>query len=207
VTEPPEIADRVEEVCAGVWHWRVHNRNIGGGVSSSQAVADGSGGTVLVDPVGLAPEVMADLLPVTAIVLTSKGHQRAAWRYHSELGAEVWMPAGAPQADEEPDHRYGDGDSLPGGLQAVLTPGPAPVHFCLLREADPGVLICADLLMQGDDGGLRPVPASFHDDPDETRRSLVRLAGLPFTVLCLDHGVPVIEGGAQAIRDMLATSE
>jgi hypothetical protein len=26
-------------------------------------------------------------------------------------------------------------------------------------------------------------------------------------VLCLDHGVPVTEGGAQAIRDMLATSE
>src|SRR5262249_1588410 len=159
----------------------------GGAVSSSQAVADGSGGTVLVDPVGLAPEAMAELLPVSAIVLTSKGHQRAAWRYCSQLGAEVWMPALAPDADEEPDHRYSEGDALPGGLRAVLTPGPAPVHFCLLREADPGVLICADLLMQDDDGNLRPVPESFHDDPAETRRSLERLAALPFEVLCLDH--------------------
>lgn len=206
MSEPPEIAEEIEEVCPGVWHWRVHNSNIGGGISSSHAVTDPTGGAVLVDPVGLAPEAMVELLPIGAIVLTSKGHQRAAWRYRSELGAEVWMPEGAPQADEEPDHRYGDGDALPGGLRAVHTPGPAPVHYCLLREATPGVLICADLLMRDDEGVLRPVPASLHDDPAETRRSLVRLAELPFEVLCLDHGPPIAEDGPEAIRALLAAT-
>ena len=206
MTEPAEIADGLEEVCEGVWHWRIHTSNIGGGISASHAVADPAGGWVLVDPVGLAPEAMAPLLPVSAIVLTSKGHQRAAWRYRTELDAEVWMPAGAPEADEEPDHRYGDGDPLHGGLRAVHTPGPAAVHYCLLREAAPGVLICADLLMADDEGRLRPVPADFHDDPAETRRSLVRLAELPFEVLCLDHGPPVIAGGPAAIRAVLAAT-
>jgi len=34
VTEPSEIADSVEEVVEGVWHWRIRNANIGGAISS-----------------------------------------------------------------------------------------------------------------------------------------------------------------------------
>jgi histidinol dehydrogenase len=60
VTEPQEIAERVELVIDGVWHWRIRNANIGGEISSSHAVAAG-GGCVLVDPVRLAPEALAEL--------------------------------------------------------------------------------------------------------------------------------------------------
>ncbi len=204
MSEPREIAERAEPVIDGVWHWHISNSAIGGAMSSSQAIT-ADGGSVLVDPVQLDPEELAGLREPTAIVLTSKGHQRSAWHYRSEFGAEVWMPEGAAEADEQPDHRYRDGDQLPGGLRAVLTPGPAPVHYCMLLERAPGVLICSDLLSNSDDG-LEFVNPAFHDDPAETRRSVERLLDLPFAVMCFDHGVPITDDPKGDIKTLLAKS-
>ena len=122
MSEPRETASEVEEVVEGLYHWRIHNSAIGGNVSSSHALATGDA-CVLVDPVRLAEDAMASLPRPTAIVLTARCHQRAAWRYRRELGIEVWLPEDASAADEEPERRYADGDVLPGGLVAVRTPG------------------------------------------------------------------------------------
>jgi glyoxylase-like metal-dependent hydrolase (beta-lactamase superfamily II) len=204
MSEPAEIAPGCEQVVAGVWHWRISNRAIGGATSSSQAVADGDG-AVLVDPVRLAPEALAELPQPTAICLTAKCHQRAAWRYRTEFGAPVWAPTGTAPMDAEPDRRYVAGDRLPGGLRAVHTPGPERVHFSFLleRSEGDGVLICSDLLGRQAGGELDFVPPQFHEDPDETRRSVERLLGLPFTVLCLDHGGPIVDDAKDAIRRLL----
>jgi glyoxylase-like metal-dependent hydrolase (beta-lactamase superfamily II) len=202
VTEPREIADSVEQVADGIWHWRIRNANIGSAFSSSHAVATATG-CVLIDPVRLAPEALAVLPPPEAALLTARTHQRSAWRYRRELGIEVWLPDDAPQAEEEPDHRYAEDDILPGGLEAIRTPGPERPHYSLLLGRDRGVLFCSDLLM--DDGGsLAFVPFEFHDDPDETRRSVERLLDLDFTILCLDHGRPLTEDPKAAIRELLA---
>lgn len=202
MSEAPEIAGDASSVVPGVWHWRVSNSVIGGSTSSSQAIA-AEDGSVLIDPVRLAPEALAALPRPSATVITAKCHQRSSWRYRKEFGAEVWAPAGAPATDEEPDHRYGDGDLLPGGLRGVRTPGPEPVHYCLLHEGDPGVLFCSDLLTSSAGGGVHYVPLQYHDDPDETRRSVRRLLDLPFEVLCLDHGPPVTGDPKRAIETLL----
>jgi hypothetical protein len=203
MTEPVEIARSYEEATPGVWHWRIHNRAIGGSISSSQLVA-ANGEVVLVDPVQLAPEALAALPRPTAVCLTAKCHQRSAWRYRQELGAPVWAPQGTAPMDEEPDRRYGAGDTLPGGLLAVHTPGPEEVHFCLLLQRDEGgVLLCSDLLRRGEDGDVDFVPLQYHDDPEATRRSVERLLDLPFAVLCLDHGPPVGDDPKAAIRALL----
>jgi hypothetical protein len=196
MTEPVEVADRAGEIAPGIWHWQIANSGIGGSASSCHLFA-GDGATVLIDPVQLAPERLAELPAPTAILLTSKGHQRSAWRYRRQFGADVWAPRGTPPPDEHPDHLYDDGDQLPGNFRAVLTPGPASVHYALLRELPaPGALVCADLLAGDPESGLRFVPLRFHDDPDGTRRSVERLLGLPFTLLCLDHGSPFPDGKA-----------
>jgi glyoxylase-like metal-dependent hydrolase (beta-lactamase superfamily II) len=202
MTEPVETAQSYEEVAPGVWHWRIHNRAIGGSISSSQLVA-ANGEVVLVDPVRLAPEALAALPRPTAIGLTARCHQRSAWRYREEFGAPVWAPHGTAPMDEDPDRRYGAGDALPGGLLAVHTPGPEDVHFCFLLEPEEGVLLCSDLLGRGEDGELDFIPLQFHDDPDATRRSVERLLDLPFAVLCLDHGPPVADDPKAAIRALL----
>ncbi len=228
MTEPSEIAERVEPVVDGVWHWRIHNALIGGAVSSSHAVATGDGGCVLIDPVRLADGALAALPPPGAVLLTAKTHQRAAWRFRRELGVEVWLPDDAPAADEEPDRRYAENDLLPGGLRAIRTPGPEWPHYSFLlarsarvaghqarktntvepgflRERAPGVLFCSDLVSSGD-GGLRFIPFEYHDDPAETRRSTERLLDLDFAILCLDHGAPVAGDPKAAIRRLLESA-
>ncbi len=202
MTEPSEIADSVEEVVEGVWHWRIRNANIGGAISSSHAVAT-EDGCVLIDPVRLADTAVASLPRPTAIALTAKTHQRSAWRYRRELGLEVWLPEDAPPADEEPDRRYAEGDELPGGLLAIRTPGPEWPHYSFLLESGPGVLFCSDLISNEGDGELRFVPPEYHDDPEETRHSVERLLRLPFAVLCLDHGAPIADDPKAALRRLL----
>jgi hypothetical protein len=192
MSEPREIAPACERVTDGVWHWRIANGAIGGATSSSQAVAAGDD-VVLVDPVRLALDALATLPRPTAICLTAKCHQRAAWRYQAEFGAPVWAPEGAVPMDGEPDHRYGAGDRLPGGLLAVHTPGPERVHYSFLLERDSGVLFCSDLLGRRPGAELDFIPAQFHDDPAETRRSVERLVDRAFAVLCLDHGEPITD--------------
>ncbi|MDP9261451.1 MAG: MBL fold metallo-hydrolase [Actinomycetota bacterium] len=205
MSEPGEIADAVEEVVDGVWHWRIHNANIGGSISSSQAVAV-DGGCVLIDPVRLADAALATLPSPTAILLTATCHQRCAWRYRRELSLEVWLPEDARTGDEEPDRRYAEGDVLHGGLRAIRTPGPEWPHYSLLLEGNPGVLFCADLLTHYSDT-LEFVPFEYHEDPEETRRSAELLLDLDFSILCLDHGVPLRDDPKAAIRNLLASTK
>jgi glyoxylase-like metal-dependent hydrolase (beta-lactamase superfamily II) len=202
MSEPREIAGGVEEVVEGVWHWRISNSSIGGAISSSHAVA-ADDGSVLVDPVRLADDALARLPRPQAILLTARCHQRSAWRYRSELGAEVWLPGDAEAAEEEPDRRYAEGDLLPGGLRALRTPGPEWPHYSFLLERDPGVLFCSDLIANEGGRVLAFVPAEYHEDPAETRRSVERLLELPFSVLCLDHGAPVAADPKAALRALL----
>jgi glyoxylase-like metal-dependent hydrolase (beta-lactamase superfamily II) len=201
VTEPRETAESIDQIAEGVWHWRIRNSRIGGTVSSSHAVS-AADGSVLVDPVRLDDDALAQLREPKAIVLTAACHQRSAWRYRAELGLEVWLPEGSRATDEEPDRHYSADDLLPGGLRAVHTPGPEKPHYCLLLEREPRVVFCSDLLMG--DGALELVPGAYHEDPDETRRSVERLLDLDFSILCLAHGPPVSDDPKQAIRDLLA---
>jgi len=205
MTEPHETAADVEAVVGGVYHWRIRNSSIGGAISSSHAVVDGET-AVFIDPVRLAADALGKLPPPVAIVLTARCHQRSAWRYRLQFGAEVWLPEDATPGDEEPDRRYAEGDSLPGGLVAIRTPGPEWPHYSFLLEREPGVLFCSDLVSNDGDGELRFVPPEYHEDPAATRRSVERLLELPFAVLCLDHGAPIVDDPKAAIRRLLEST-
>lgn len=201
MVEPQAVADRVEEVVPGVFHWRIADERIGGFTSAAHAVADDAG-TVLIDPLPLAADELERLEPVGAIALTAATHQRSAWRYRSRFGVRVWLPEGSRATDEPADESYGSGALLPGGLEAVHTPGPEQPHYCLLDRAR-GVLFCSDLLA-GSDGRLEFVPAEYHEDPEQTRRSVESLLELPFETLCLAHGTPITDDPHAAIRRLLA---
>ena len=182
----------------------IRNSDIGGGISSSHAVLTDEG-LVLIDPVRLADRELEQLGRPAAVALTAKCHQRSSWRYRADFGAQVWLPEDAPAADEKPDHRYADGDVLPGGLKAVRTPGPEWPHYSFLLERDPGVLFCSDLIGGGGQD-VRFIPPELHEDPAQTRRSVEELLDLPFSVLCLAHGVPVTADPKGALRRLLESS-
>jgi len=169
-------------------------------VSDAYALAAGEG-TVLIDPLPLVEEPLRRLGTVAAICLTCGSHQRSAWRYRSELGVPVYAPALARELDEEPEARYGDGDPLPGGLRAVFTPGAGTTQHTLVREGEPDVVFCPDLLVRPEGEGALVRVEEYN--PEKARRSIGRLLELPFSLLCLTHGGIVSEDPKAAIRTTL----
>ena len=205
MSEPKAFAETVEEIVPGVWWWGVHDERIDF-LSTAHAVA-GPDGTVLIDPLPLVSEALAQLGDVVAICLTAGTHQRSAWRYRGELGVPVHAPALSRQIEEEPDARYGEGDVLPGGLGAVFTPGAGTTQHTFLLDRDGGVAFVPDLFTHLPERGLKIVWDEYMHDPDEARRSIRRLLELPFSVLCLDHGEPLREDPKGAIRGLIEHSD
>jgi glyoxylase-like metal-dependent hydrolase (beta-lactamase superfamily II) len=201
VSEPKAVAETVQEVVPGVWWWSVHDERIDF-LSTAHAVA-GPDGVVLIDPLPLAPAALAELGDVAVVCLTAGTHQRSAWRYRRELGVSVHAPALSRQIEEEPDVRYGDGDELPGGLRAVFTPGAGTTQHTFLLERDGGVAFVPDLFTHLPERGLRIVWEEYMHDPAEARRSVRKLLDLPFSILCLDHGVPLANDPKAAIRALV----
>jgi glyoxylase-like metal-dependent hydrolase (beta-lactamase superfamily II) len=201
VSESKAVAERAEQIVPNVWHWRVQDERIGRAWGCSHA-ADG----VLIDPHGMAQDVLEQLGQIKAIVLTTSSHQRAAWRLRKELGVPVYAPAAAKAVDEEPDERYGEGDPLPGGLRPFFTPGPGTTQHSLLLPRDAGVLFTSDLFIRSAEGPLEWVPEEYMHDPEEARRSAERLLELDFAVLCMAHGAPVVTGGRDAVEALLQAS-
>ena len=195
------VADAVREVVPGVWHWNVHDPRIDF-ISSSHAVSS-EGGVVLIDPMPLQEQALARLGAVEAICLTAGSHQRAIWRYRRELGAPISAPALSKTLGENPDVRYGDGDLLPGGLRAVFTPGAGTTAHTLLLDRDGGIAFVGDLVLGVGDGRLRFVSDRYLHDPAEARRSARRLLDLPFAILCLGHGEPILDDPKAEIRALL----
>ena len=68
-----------------------------------------------------------------------------------------------------------------------------------------GAIIAHSIYLHSD-FNMTFVPFEYHDDPRATRRSVESLLALPFTVLCLAHGAPVVDDPKGAIRELLGLS-
>ena len=204
MSEPKTVAASIEEVVPGVWRWSIHDERIDF-LSAAYAVKS-DGRVVMIDPLPLEAPALAELGRVEAIVLTCGSHQRCAWRYRRELGAPVYAPQQSKEIDEEPDVRYGEGDTLPGSLRATFTPGAGTTQHTLLLR-DPKVAFVPDMLVETPDGRVAMLASRWMYDPDEARRSVEKLLDLDFDVMCLAHGGAVTDGAKDAVRDALAGPE
>lgn len=202
MSEPKTQAQSVEvlDEDLGVHYWHIADDRIGGATSTSYALVREEG-TVLIDPLPLAPAALAGLGTVTAIVLTCQTHQRAAWRLRGELEAPVWAPALALELDEEPDERYGHSMVLPGDLVAFATPGPDATQHTLVLDDYVGFV--PDLVMQREDGELRLMPDEYLTDPGQLRDSVRFLLEQSIDLLCPMHGLPVEDDVHGALQTAL----
>ena len=202
VSEPKAVAHETWEVVPGLWHWNLDDERIDGFIGASHAVATEEG-TVLIDPHPLAEDALAGLGELAAIVLTASVHQRAAWRLRHDLGVAVWVPAATRQAEEEPDERYSEGDRLPGGLDAIFTPGAGTTQHTLLDRPRRAAFV-SDLLVRPRGGRLELLSESFAHDPAQLRQTVeTRLLTLDVDILCLGHGEPVTGDAKGTLRAAL----
>ena len=203
MSEPKTKADHIELLNPWLYHWSVTDDRIGDFRSDAYAILTPDG-KVLIDPLPLTDEALAGIGKVAAIYLTRGYHQRSAWRYRKALGAPVYAPEGAVELEEEPDQWFGDGDALPGGFQAIRTPGLSNAYALLMEtEGGSGALFCGDLLVREAEGPFRLLPDEYLDDPVLARESARRLAQHQVEILCPAHGVPCLTGCSQAIQEAL----
>ncbi len=203
MSEPKAKADRIDMLTPWLYHWMVLDDRIGDFRSDAYAVQTPDG-KVLIDPLPLADKALAELGKVAAICLTGGQHQRSAWRYRKALGAPVYAPEGADELDEEPDEWFRDGDILPGGFEAIWTPGLGNgFALLIMTEGGSGALFCGDLLIRKGDGLFELLPEEYLLDPGKARASAERLSQLPVETLCPAHGLPCLTGCGQAITEAL----
>ena len=112
-------------------------------------------------------------------------------------GVETYVPEqSAVDAEHEPDHRYGDGDSI-GRFTAVHAPGHEPDNHVLIDE-DAGIAVMGDAASGADQRGLPEgyfhlPPAVYSEDLNLAERSLARLLEYDFDVALCFHGSSVTE--------------
>ena len=201
--EPKGIGKLVGEVVPGVYRFTMHDDRID--FESDGYVVVENDRAILIDPLPMNKRDLKKLGAVEAICLTASCHERAAWRYQKTFNVPVYAPKRAVDfVETTPDHWYGPGDRLPGGLKAVHSPGPADAHYSFYLRKAGGVVFCADLLTNAEGRGLSFVPGEYQDNPKGTRKSVRRLLKLQFKVLCSNHGDPVKTGAKKAIRQALA---
>lgn len=202
MSEPKAKAKNLEEVVPGVYNWHVRDDRIGGVRSDAYAVVDRDGAVVLIDPLPIDEKLLRPLGSITAIVLTAGNHQRSAWRFRKLFNVPVWAPENAHGLEEEPDNFYTSGDTLPGGLTAFHTPGPAEAMFTLWLQQHPrGIVFLSDLLTHEGRGRPEFVPGKYQDDPIRTRASVRRVFDhLPADTLCFAHGEPIVGAGKSALK-------
>jgi glyoxylase-like metal-dependent hydrolase (beta-lactamase superfamily II) len=204
MSQPKERAERIEQVIPGLYRWSVQDDRIGGVRSEAYAIVAEDGAVTLIDPLPIDPRLLKELGPVEAIVLTAGNHQRAAWDLRRIFGAPVWAPQQAYGLEDNADLTYGAGDTLPGGLIAYHTPGPAMSMYTLWLERPRSVLFVSDLLSHEEVGTPRFIDSQYQDEPARTRTSVRRLLEhLPVEAVCFAHGEPILQDGATQLRRAL----
>jgi len=201
MSEPKAKAKDLEEIVPGVYNWYVEDERVGMR-SDAYAVVDRDGAVVLIDPLPIDEQLLRPLGVITAIVLTAGNHQRSAWRFREIFKVPVWAPEDAHGLEQEPDNFYTSGESLPAGLSAFHTPGPAESMFTLWMQKHPrGIVFLSDLLTHSGNGRPEFVPSRYQDDPMRTRVSVQRvLDHLPVDTLCFAHGEPIVSEGRTALQ-------
>ncbi len=195
----------MQEIAPGLWHWTARHPQIGSQVSSYYLLPE----RVLLDPMlppagpvwfseqGAEPE---------HILLTCRHHDRDSWRLVREFGAEVHcVDSGCYELQGRgPVTPFAFGDELPGGVVAHAVNSISPDETALHLPGH-GALAVADGVVRGTGaGGLTFVPDGLMDDPETTKRGLLRayrrLLELDFEHLLLAHGEPVTGEGKAALR-------
>lgn len=100
------------------------------------------------------------------------------------------MVSGVPARED-----VADGDDID-GWRVLWTPGHAPGHICLLREAD-GVLLAGDHLLPGFTPNVQPSPER-RDALADFLESLDRVRGLDVSLVLPSHGEPYRDAAARA---------
>ncbi len=166
-------------------------------------------GNLCVDPVDPSEEVLDRLAKegVAQILLTNRNHTRAANHVRERTGARVAIhPADAAYARDqgtEIDATLEVGERA-GPFTVVAVPGKSPGEIALHDPAR-RVLLVGDAVIGNPPGQLSLLRERVMDDPERLRASVRSLLELDFDAVIVGDGVPILEGGHERLRELVAS--
>jgi glyoxylase-like metal-dependent hydrolase (beta-lactamase superfamily II) len=206
----------VTELAPGLWRWTGYHEEWQDVVGSVYCETDE--GVVLIDPL-VPPEDtdrfwqaldrdVAKAGGEVHVLLTVFWHLRSSGTMVDRYGARTWVPtaARAPvvRRSVEVSDPFRPDDQLPGGLEAFRTARSTEVVYWLPRQR---TLVPGDVLLGGEDGGVRLCPQSWLPAKTSLREladSLRPLLELPVERILVSHGEPVLGDGRSALAEALA---
>lgn len=164
-------------------------------------------GVWLVDPVQPAAPVataLAQLGALTGIFLTNANHDRDAGGFRKQFDIQIYAHETAQSdCDTKIDVLVMDGETLPGGVQALHLPGASAGESALYVKTGGGILLLGDILVHP--AGKRPalLPAQYLEDRAQAVASLQRLRNLHFQVATFAHGAPLAKDAKAIVTKLL----
>jgi glyoxylase-like metal-dependent hydrolase (beta-lactamase superfamily II) len=165
-------------------------------------------GNLCIDPVEPDAATLDRLASegVARILITNRNHVRAANAVRERTGASVAIhPADAAYAREQGaaiDGELAEGERV-GPFRVVGVPGKSPGEIAL-HDPERRLLIVGDAAIGNPPGRLSLLPDRAMDDPAQLRSSLRRLLELDFDAVLVGDGAPILEGGHECLRDLVA---
>jgi len=161
-------------------------------------------GFVIVDPIILADEPLAELCAastIVAVVVSNVNHARAALdyarRYHLSMIGPIELITELPGALP-----LTDGASI-NGLEVFALPGAAAGEFAFYDAREGGTLIVGDALINFAPYNFTLLPRKYCLDQKELVRSLRRLLDLFFNRIFFAHGYPIVTGARARLATLL----
>jgi glyoxylase-like metal-dependent hydrolase (beta-lactamase superfamily II) len=185
-------ASNLREVVPGLWCWSSLHEEWK--IDFSSCAWKGKDGLVLIDPIELDTASVAKLEQVgkpIAILLTNRNHERHADWFRKRYGIKIHVHQDAvPGIEITPDEFFYDGSRVPGGLKVIHLPGTCPSECAFYTEANGGMVLAGDLVVNGKDG-LAFLPDEYCQDVKQYRGAVKKLLNVEFETLTVAHGDPV----------------
>ena len=159
---------------------------------------------VIIDPVEIDANKIKKLAGTASIILTNRDHERIAAKIREDFRAVIYAPAlDAAQMELKPDLTYDDGDSLPGGLKAILIKhGKSEGETALLWE-ERKILFIGDAIIGWPKGEFSLLPAPKYREPEKAKEAVRELLKYDFDKVIVCDGISVLENPKDAIRRFL----
>jgi hypothetical protein len=164
-------------------------------------------GIFLVDPILLEEAALAQLIrkdSVAGIILTNNNHLRATDNYLRRFSVPLF--AHRDSGSTVPLIHFSettDGMMIGGELEVTAIDGAAGSEIALYHAANGGTLIMGDALINFEPYGFTFLPEKYCQDVRQMRNSLRKLLRFKAERILFAHGMPILSGTSDQLRQLL----
>ena len=197
-------APEIEAVDRGLFLWRYYDLTIKADLFSTGLRTDS--GIFLIDPIPLAPEALMELEGIAGVIVTNGNHQRAATEFADHFGVPLHA-AGTAAAGFPGSVTVELSGRFAPGLRAIDIEGAAAGEIAIHWDAQEGVMVMGDALINFDPYGFTFLPAKYCSNSKLMRRSLATLLDYSFERMLFAHGIPILSRAREKLEALLTAAQ